>query len=211
MQEFRKNFKLVYSRYARQQYNRLNPNAIKGKFELSDEADKYIQRDVLYKALNNIIYGHIEPELKKIDDIRLSVWINYYGMDAAESTIPLKFGPQGKGGIRRRLTASCNHICCDWGYTIWNIRLLEKAGEKYEIVLVQQLAGCIARNMQLVHECPDFSVKISLDIATQCNDENMRNCLIEGFYEQLPIERNQKEYINPHGVVFYLPDFRISV
>lgn len=214
MQEYIRNFKLSCSRIVRQGYNSLFPS--RGKFDFVDETSKYLQSPVLYKALSNIVYGHIIPELQKIDDIRLSIWISNYGLDAAESTIPLKFGPmqkdgKGAGYIKPRLHASASHLCCDWGLVLREIRFLEKAGEKYDIVIVQQLAACIARNMQLVRECIDFAIHLNLDTGTECNVENIRNCIIEGIIRFLSLSSDAKEWTNQFNVRFDFTQFRITV
>lgn len=208
MQEFIRSFASGAQRAVRQSYVKLF--GYKGKIDIINEAKQYLQPRTLHKCLSNLIYGHIWPQLQRIDDIRLSVWIKYYGMDAAESTIPLKFGRMENKSTRRRLQASANHICDDWGYNCWSIRFLEKAGEKYEVVLVEHLAGCIARNMQMCRNCDDFYVKVSIDTGSECNDGNVRHCLIEGLYRKLPISPDGT-YRNQYGVLFKLNEFRISV
>ena len=211
MAQYIKYFVGLYSRPARKGYNQLfKPLQPKAKQECRDAVEKYVGKDTLYPALSNIVYGHIIPELDKIDDIRLSVWITNYGMDAAESTIPIKFGPQGKACDKYRLTASGNHICDDWGYRIWYTRFLEKAAERYDIMLVQQLAGCIARNMQLVKKCKDFSIKLSMDTGTQSNANNVRNCLMEGIYKHLQISPSHTFY-NNGKIISDLRQFRVTV
>ena len=208
MQEFIRSFATSAQRAARQEYVKLFGH--KGKIEIIQEAKGFLEPRTLYKCLSNIIYGHIWPELKKIDDIRLSVWIKFYGMDAAESTIPLKFGRMENQSTRRKIQASANHICCDWGYNCWYIRFLEKAGEKYEVVLVEHLASCIARNMQLCKKCPDFYIKLSIDTGSECNVDIVRNCLCEGISKILKIKPDGF-YRNQFGVEFSLKNFRISV
>lgn len=211
MTKYIANFCGLYSRSTRKGYNELyKPIPLKTNESIRSEVAKFLCKKTLYPALSNIAYGYIIPYLKQIDDIRLSIWIKYYGMDAAYSTIPLKFGP-GVKHCKLRLDASNNHICDDWGYHIWDTYLLEKSAESYDRVLVRQLAGCVSRNMQLVKKCDDFSVKLSLDTGTQTNIENVRNCLIEGIFKHLHLSRNATSYINPNGVVFNLKDFRISV
>lgn len=114
MQEYINSFITNYATHARKGYNALyRPCPMKTNIEIMEEIKRYIHHDTLYPILSNIVYGYIMPELEKIDDLRLSVWISYYGIDAAESTIPLKFGPMGKGSNKFRLHASNNHICDD--------------------------------------------------------------------------------------------------
>ena len=201
-----------YARTARKGYNELvQPLSPLTTFECRAKVQSYFGNGTLYPVLSNIVYGYIIPELEKIDDIRLSIWVKNYGMDAAVSTIPLKFGPIGRSGSRYRLDASGNHICDGWGYQLWYTRFLEKSGEKYEVMLVQQLGGCISRNMQLVKKCIDFAIKLSMDVGTQCNVDNIRNCLIEAMYKHLPISMDSTIYKNKNGVIFDLKQFRITV
>ena len=212
MADYIRNFTGCFARTARKGYNDLfKPLTPLKTLQCREEVGKYVSRKTLNPILSNLVYGYIIPELKKIDDVRLSIWIKNYGMDAAESTIPLKFGPQGKSKNKYRLVASGNHICEDWGYHIWYTRFLEKAGERYEVMLVQQLGGCISRNMQLVKKCVDFSIKLSMDTGTQCNVDNIRNCLIESMYKYLPISPTSTSYTNDNSVVFDFKSFRITV
>ena len=182
------------------------------KLQAMKHVYKFVNTKTLYPVLNNIIYGWLKPKLDEIDQIRLSVWCSYYGMDASERTIPLKFGPQQKKNVKHRLDASCNHICCDWGYQIGYTRLLEKSGEGYEVMLVQQLASIVSFNMSLVKKCDDFDIKLSLDNASNSNVDNVRNCIIEGLIRNLEVEiKNQHLYINQYGIKFDFCTFRITV
>ena len=210
MKEYIKFYAGIFSREGRRGYNKLHPLASKDIIQVREDVSKFMQPTPLYKALSTIIYGHLIPELNKIDDLRFSVWIKYYGMDAAESTIPLKF-VQISPKQKVRLNASCNHICDDWGYQIGNTRLLEKAGEGYDVILVQQLAFLIARNMKLCKSCNDFANSLNLDTGTESNVENIRNCLLEGIFKYLELSDDATHFKNDHGVIFKLDTFRISV
>ena len=209
MKQFIRTFNGKYARVARKGYNKLFEDSIQKSYTL-DLVNKFINKRTLYPALNNIIYGWLKPKLDEVEKIRLSVWCSYYGMDASERTIPIKFGSQLQK-TKFRLNASCNHICCDWGYHLGYTRLLEKAGERYEVILVQQLANTISLNMPLVKKCPDFHIKLSLDNATNSNVDNVRNCIVQGIQSHLQISSLACQYINNHGVIFDLRDFRITV
>ena len=211
MREYIKFYAGIFSRDGRRGWNKLQHRVVpKGIMQVREHVSKFMNSSALNKALLTIIYGHLLPELNKIDDLRFTAWIKYYGMDAAESTIPLKF-VQISRDKKVRLNASCNHICDDWGYQIGNTRLLEKAGEGYDVILVHHLAGCVARNMRLCKRCEDFSVSLNLDTGTETNVENIRNCLMEGIFKHLSLSPHAKSFKNQHGVVFKLDEFRISV
>lgn len=210
MADYLKLFTGLITISTRSEYNKWKGVSL-DKLDIYEEVSKYVNKSTLYPYLSNIVYGHIIPELEIIDDIRLSIWVQNYGMDAAESTIPLKFGPQGKGNAKFRLKASANHICDEWGYHLWYTRFLEKAAEKYEVILVDQLGSCIARNMQLVKKCNDFSIKLSMDTGTQGNVENIRNCLVQGMFKYLNLSPKTQQYKNTNNVVFDLRKFRITV
>ena len=210
MKQFINKFNGNYTRYAREGYNKLFSDTIQ-KFEIANLVEKFINKKTLYSVLNNIIYGWLKPKLDEIEKIRLSIWCSYYGMDASERTIPIKFAPQQTSKTKIRLNASCNHICCDWGYHIGYTRLLEKAGERYEVILVQQLAYLISLNMSLVRKCTNFHIKLSLDNSTNSNIENVRNCIVQGIQNHLQIPSSQYQYINYHRIKFDLRDFSITV
>lgn len=213
MREYTRNITSNYATNAREGYNELfKPYPTKTYNDIIEEVSKFINQKTLYLILSNLVYGHVIPELKKIDDIRLQKWVSNYGVDSAESTIPVKFGP-GQSSVKFRLNASNNHITCGFGYQLWYTRCLEKGGEGYDIILRDQLGSCIARNMQLVDKCSDFSIKLNLDTATQCNIENVRNCLMEGICKSLKITQFEIDngYCNDNGCMFWLQDFRISV
>ena len=199
-----------YSRKIRKQYNQLYSNSM-GKLQSLKIAEGFINKKTLYPVLNNIIYGWLKPKLDEIEKIRLSIWCPYYGMDASEKTIPLKFAPQQRQNIKLKMNASCNHICCEWGYHIGYTRLLEKAGERYEVMLVKQLAATISNNMSLVKKCDDFDIKLNLDNATNSNVDNVRNCIVQGIYHHLSIPTMVYEYINPQKFKFDLREIRVTV
>ena len=214
MKEYIRNFQGRHSRFVRTKYNKLyNQDEPMSKLQALEHVKKFINSKTLYLVMNNIIYGWLKPKMDEIDQIRLSIWCPSYGMDASERTIPLKFGPQQTKNIKHRLNASCNHICCDWGYQIGYTRLLEKSGERYEVMLVEQLASIISMNMSLVQKCDDFHIKLSMDNASNSNIENVRNCIIEGLIRHLGLQyhSNGYIYINQYGVKFDLRKFRITV
>lgn len=213
MKEYIRTFSGNQARFVRPHYNRshgqTNPMP---KLKTLDHVKKFINPKTLYPILNNIVYGWLKPKLEEIDEIRLSVWCRSYGMDASEKTIPVKFAPQTTKNVKHRLNASCNHICCDWGYHIGYTRLLEKGGESYEVMLVEQLANTIALNMSLVKKCDDFHIILSLDNASNSNIENVRNCIIQGICRHLAeYITNQYKYTNRYGVKFDFREFRLTV
>lgn len=183
----------------------------KSKLEINRLLSKLINKVTLYGGINQIILGWLKPELDKIERKRLRKWNYYYNIDASERTIPHKFARQPNDSNHYRLNASDSHIADGWGLLLGYIRFLEKSGESYEVIFVQQMSSIIGTNMEECEECKDFGVHISLDIGTKVNTDNIRNCLIEGMRNYLQLQSHEYQYENEQGVEFDLRSFNVTV
>lgn len=217
MSSYIRDFVTSWAAPARRLYNEMYPNDTMSKFEAMRIIEPFLNDATLYGALNNYLLGWLKPKLAEIDDIRLSKWNKYYNIDASESTIPLKFGLQSNNNNKYRLNASDSHVACDWGYLLGYTRFLEKCGEGYDKIFVQQTSFIIAKNMRKVKDFDEFTLKFSLDTGTRANADNIRNCLIEGILSHLRCNQLQSEvlsdrfFTNQYGVTFDLASLSITV
>ena len=181
------------------------------KFQMIKELKTFFSRITLYDSMSSLVLGWLKPRLDYVDDIRLSIWNKCYNMDASARTIPHKFAPKNADNSTAKLNATDSHCIESYGYLIGYTRYLEKGGEKYNVVIRDQLCQRICRNMQLVKDYDEFDIRLSIDTGTEANVDNIRNCLVEGFSKWLPIESTDTTYTNQHNVKFDFKDLKIIV
>ena len=172
----------------------------------------------IHKGLIGLAYGWLKPESQKVDEIRWTKWIQYYNIDASARTIPHKFGPQKSNNVKFKLEATDSHIMDKYGYLLHYTRFLERGGESYQRILVEQMGSCVANNMIFVEQSPQgLHIKMSMDMGTEANPDNVRNCIVQGIqttFRQNNIEmddlRNSR-YTNHHGIETNLADLQVTV
>ena len=165
-----------------------------------------------------LVYGWLKPELDKVDCIRWTKWIQYYNIDASARTIPHKFGPQAHNKSKTKLEATDSHIMDKYGYLLHYTRFLEKGGESYQKIFVEQVGSCIANNMIYIEEKPDgLHAKFSMDMGTEANADNVRNCIVQGVQRLFEVNNIQMDdlqnsvYTNHNGIQTNLANLQVTV
>ena len=187
------------------------------KIQVVEHLKKYFNKKTLYKGINGILYGWLKGKLDEVDDFRLQYWNPFWNMDASFRTIPHKFGPQQGNNIKTELEATDSHLQDQYGYAIKYTRFLEKGGEKYEVLLVQQLADSISSNMRLCKFVEDFDFTQAIDIGfntdtgSEANPDNIRNCIVQGIQQKLNLNPDEYFYTNDHDITFDLRKLSIEV
>ena len=188
------------------------------KLDFVKEIKSWFNTSTIYKGVIGLAYGWLKPELEKVDRIRWTKWIKYYNIDASARTIPHKFGPQESNNIKYKLEATDSHIMDKYGYLLHYTRFLEKGGESYQKILVEQMGSCIANNMIYVEESPEgLHIKMSMDMGTEANPDNVRNCIVEGIqttFEEKNIQMDdlqKSKYTNDNGIETNLADLQLTV
>ena len=141
----------------------------------------WFDNSTIYKGVIALVYGWLKPELQKVDCIRWRKWMQYYNIDANARTIPHKFGHQSRIESKTKIEATDSHIMDKYGYLLHYTRFLEKGCESYQKIFVQQVGSCIANDMIYIEEKREgLHVKLSMDMGTEANPDNVRNCIVQG-------------------------------
>lgn len=169
-----------------------------------------------------MLLGWLKPKLDAVDRIRLEYWNEWYNMDASYRTIPHKFGPQQSNQIKNRLDASCQHLHCKYGYQINDTLLLAKGAESYEKTIVQHVGHTISDNMKLCKYIDtskydftkEINIGLNLDIGSECNVDNVRNCIVHGIRQGLGydiVDDDRHSFNNVHNIDFDLRKISVQV
>ena len=209
-----KNTALNYSTTILRHFDRVYPNEQKPlKVEVVKNVTKMFYYKTIYTSINNIVYGWLKRKLDIIDELRCRRWIKYYMIDASAQTIPHKLGKQGGNNIKYVLDATDSHMCDKYGYLIGDTRFLERGGESYKKIIVEQLGHHVALNIrQLKHQHQNgLHIKLSLDTGTEVNPDNIRNCIVQGIHNKLNMAPHQSVYINVNCIKTDLSKLQVTV
>ena len=130
-----------------------------------------------------------------------------------QQTIPHKLGKQSHNNIKYVLDATDSHMMDKYGYLIGDTRFLERGGEGYRKIIVEQMGHYCGLNMMHLRDKHQngLHIKLSLDTGTEANPENIRNCIVEGIQQKLKMYPNETEYINQHGIKTDIKELQVTV
>lgn len=181
--------------------------------KLEEMFESFTTNKTLYKYLNHIIYGFLIPQLDKVDEIRYRKQIRFFALDACESDIPHKLGPQEYNNKKIVLDASTNRVVCDYGFQLGPTKFLEKSGESFQKIYALQLAKIIVDNMRYArHHDGIMQINLSTDMGTEHNPNNIRNILLSGIKRRLKIPDKRKKWKNKTtNITYHFDTFHINV
>ena len=172
-----------------------------------------LSRHTLRGILLQYTYGHLRPELDKIDDIRYQQPCELFTFDACESDIPHPLGYQMEKR-KNRIKISTLRVMEKNCYMLANVKYLEKAGESYSKTFQQHLGGnIIARNMLLSKRKGNIMYPIiATDVATESKPDNVRLAIVNGVMDTHEMPIDEPTWKSPEtGNQFDLRNFRIEV
>ena len=172
--------------------------------ELEKEITSYTSNKTMFAILNHIIYGYLIPQLDEVDKIRYRKQIKYFALDACESDIPHKLGPQKYNNKKVILNASTNRIIDDYGFQLGPAKFLEKSGESFKKIYGLQLAIVIADNMRYAQKHDGkIEINLSTDMGTEHNPNNIRNILLAGIKRNVEVSPKSKSWFNKKTKIRY--------
>jgi len=173
-------------------------------YDLEKQLTSFTTNKTMYAILNHIIYGYLIPQLDEVDKIRYRKQIKYFALDACESDIPHKLGPQKWNNKKVILNASTNRIIDDYGFQLGNAKFLEKSGESFHKIYGLQLAKVIADNMRHAQKHNGIlEINLSTDMGTEHNPNNIRNILLAGIKRNLEVSQKAKSWFNKKTKILY--------